>query len=65
MMNDLVTHAFLSECDLETRINHYVMLMHSAATSEERRAAQEEVRRLHALRSTDRVADMERAQRLR
>ena len=47
--------------DLENRIDYQAMLLHTALTPAERRAAWGELTRLHALRSTERVQQMEAA----
>lgn len=47
--------------DLERQIDHQALLLHSGKTRGERQAAWGELRRLHALRSGERVAEMERA----
>lgn len=46
--------------DLEQRIDYQALLLHTAATPDERRSAWEELKRLHALRTPDRVEEMER-----
>lgn len=44
---------------LEERIDHQALLLHTAPTPEERRAAWEELKRLHAMRTPRRVRQME------
>lgn len=51
--------------DLERQIDHQALLLHSGKTRGERQAAWGELRRLHALRSPGRVAEMELDQGLR
>lgn len=45
--------------DLEARIDQQALLLHTAPTPDERRAAWFELTRLHALRSPQRIAEME------
>lgn len=51
--------------DLERQIDYQALLLHTAPTPNERRTAWEELRRLHALRSPERVEQMEREAGLR
>lgn len=51
--------------DLEQRIDYQALLLHTAATPDERRSAWEELKRLHALRTPERVAEMERERGIR
>jgi len=50
---------------LEQRIDHQVLILHTATTPAERRAAWAELTRLHALRSPERISQMERERGLR
>lgn len=50
--------------DLEQRIDYQALLLHTADTPEKRRAAWNELVRLHSLRSADRVEEMEKQQGL-
>lgn len=45
--------------DLESRIDLQALLLHTAPTPDERRAAWDELTRLHAMRSPQRIAEME------
>lgn len=45
--------------ELENRIDYQAMLLHTAATQDERRAAWGELTRLHAMRSPARIEQME------
>lgn len=49
-----------SSSDLEARIDYQALLLHTAATLDERRCAWSELTRLHAMRSPQRVTAMER-----
>jgi len=53
------TPEFSSSSDLERRIDHQAMLLHTVLTPDERRTAWAELTRLHAMRSPERVAAME------
>jgi hypothetical protein len=57
--------AISSGDDLERRIDHQALLLHTAPTPAERRAAWAELRRLHAMRSPERIDAMERERALR
>lgn len=54
-----------SDWQLEQRIDFQAGLMAMALTREEQIAAQDELRRLHAMRSLERIEQMEREQGLR
>jgi hypothetical protein len=56
---------FIVPDDLENRIDHQAMLLHTAATPAERRAAWCELTRLHGMRSPARVEQLENAAGLR
>ena len=45
--------------DLESRIDHQVLLLRTGNTPAERRSAWSELQRLHALRSPERIREME------
>jgi hypothetical protein len=47
------------DVELEYRINHQILLLRTALTPAERRAAWDELKRLHGLRTPDRVREME------
>jgi hypothetical protein len=47
------------DADLEARIYQQALLLHTAPTPDERRAAWYELTRLHAMRSPQRIAEME------
>jgi len=51
--------------DLEQRIDYQALLLHTAATPDERRSAWEELKRLHAQRTPERVEEMERERGIR
>lgn len=53
------------ELDLESQIDWNAHLMHSAPTREERVAAEERVRKLIAMRTPEKVEELERARGLR
>jgi len=55
----------LVQDELENRIDHQAMLLHAAATPDERRTAWSELTRLHGLRSAKRVEQLEAAAGLR
>lgn len=61
----VVMNASHLDDDLERRIDHQAWLMVNVSTEAEQKAAEAELRRLHAMRSPERVADMERAAGLR
>jgi hypothetical protein len=48
-----------SDADLEFRIDAAALRLHTAPTPDERKTAWAELRRLHALRTPERVAQME------
>jgi hypothetical protein len=48
-----------SGSDLESRIDYQALLLHTAPTPAERRSAWFELTRLHAMRSPQRIAEME------
>lgn len=50
---------------LEQRIDYQALLLHTAETPEQRRAAWAELTRLHAMRSPEQVEQMERERGLR
>ena len=50
------------ELDLESQIDWNAHQLHTAATPEERATAWERLKRLHAMRSPERVESMEREQ---
>lgn len=54
----------LSE-DLESRIDLQALLLHTAPTPDERRAAWEVLKHLHAQRTPQRIAEMEEAAGIR
>ena len=54
-----------SDWQLEQRIDFQAGLIAMALTRKEQMAAEDELRRLHAMRSPDRVEQMEREQGLR
>ena len=51
--------------DLEQRIDHQTLLLHTAKTPEGRRAAMAELKRLHPMRSPEQIEAMERERGLR
>ena len=51
--------------DLEQRIDYQALLLHTAATPDERRSAWDELKRLHALRTPERIEEMERERGIR
>lgn len=55
----------LTDAELEEAIDKQTMLLHTAKTPEERRAAMAELQRLHPQRSKERIAQMERQRGLR
>lgn len=56
---------FLVPDELENRIDYQAMLLHTAETPDERRAAWSELTRLHAMRSPARIEQMESTAGLR
>lgn len=58
-------HAPAADEDLERQIDYQALLLHSGKTRGERQSAWSELRRLHALRSPGRVAEMELERGLR
>lgn len=54
-----------SGSELEARIDHQALLLHTAPTPDERRTAWGELTRLHAMRSPRRIAEMENEAGLR
>lgn len=50
---------------LEMRIDQQALLLHTCETPDERRAAWEELKRLHAMRSPQQIEALERARGLR
>lgn len=57
--------AQLLDADLERRIDLQALLLHTVKTPAERATAWSELKRLHALRSDDRISEMERDAGLR
>jgi hypothetical protein len=53
------------DADLESRIDVQALLLHTAPTPDERRAAWCELTRLHAMRTPERIDEMESAAGLR
>jgi hypothetical protein len=53
------------DADLERRIDHQAWLIANVSTEAEQRSAWGELKRLHAMRSPERVAQLEREQGLR
>jgi hypothetical protein len=53
------------ELDVESQIDWNAYLMHSAPTVEERRAAEDRLRKLHAMRTPEKVRELEKARGLR
>lgn len=51
--------------DLESRIDLQALLLHTAPTPDERRAAWDELTRLHAMRSPEKIQRMEEQRGLR
>lgn len=54
-----------ADADLENQIYYQALLLHTAKTPEERRAACDLLAQLHSMRSPRRVEQMERAKGLR
>lgn len=57
--------AISADADLERRIDHQAWLIANVATDAEKTSAWHELKRLHAQRSPERVAQMEREAGLR
>lgn len=53
------------DADLERRIDHQAWLIANVSTDAEKTSAWDELKRLHAMRSPERVAQMEREAGLR
>lgn len=53
------------DADLESKIDREAMRLHTAETPGERRMAWDELKRLHELRSPERIRDMEDEKGLR
>jgi len=62
---EVSVNAVRDDNSLERSIGHQAMLLHTAQTPNERRAAWNELTRLHAMRSPQRIAEMEEATALR
>lgn len=58
------TESFV-ELNLESQIDWQVHLLHTSKTPEERKAAWSQLKRLHAMRTPERVAEMEKGRGLR
>lgn len=54
-----------ADADLENQIDYQALLLHTAKTPEERRAACDMLSQLHALRSPQQIERLERARGLR
>lgn len=60
-----MTNAPFVELDLESQIDWNAHQLHTAATPDERAAAWDRLKKLHAMRTPEKIEELERARGLR